>query len=70
MDGEAIEKPNEAVPLLPGKHTVLVSKRGYIPRKEIITVELGGPIEKKFVLVKLGKKPPKRPCGKFLKRCD
>lgn len=72
VDGEPIDKLDEAVPLLPGKHTVLASKKGYIPRKETITVELGGPVEKKLVLVKLGAgpAPKKKDCGKFLKRCD
>jgi hypothetical protein len=70
VDGDEVKKHDEAVELLPGKHTVVASKAGYVSRNETITVELGTPLEKKLVLVAAPKAPTKKPCGKFLKRCD
>ncbi|MBW2523821.1 MAG: hypothetical protein JRI23_06585, partial [Deltaproteobacteria bacterium] len=70
VDGEEVEKPSEPQQLLPGKHTVEATKQGYVPRKESVEVELGDPIEKKIVLVRITAAPRKKNCGKFLKRCD
>jgi len=70
VDGEKVDKPADPVQLLPGKHTVEATKRGYVPRKESLVVELGEPVEKKLVLVRITGAPPKKNCGKFLKRCD
>jgi serine/threonine protein kinase len=69
LDGERQKDPSQPVQLLPGKHTVQVAKAGYVPRKDTFEVELGKPIEKKYPLVRVTT-TPKRPCGKFLKRCD
>lgn len=70
VDGEELDELTEPVELLPGRHTVKASKRGYVPKKETIDIELGEPVEKKLVLVRIAAAPRKKDCGKFLKRCD
>jgi hypothetical protein len=72
VDGEEIPDPAKPIGLLPGKHTVEAFKGGYATRKESFDVELGGPVERKFVMVPTtaAAPQPKKKCGKFLKRCD
>jgi hypothetical protein len=72
VDGEELPDPVKPIGLLPGKHTVEAFKGGYATRKESFDVELGGPVEKKFVMVptNAAAPQPKKKCGKFLKRCD
>ena len=71
VDGDKVDGASEGLNLLPGKHTLELTKAGYLPRKEIIDVEIGAPVEKEYPLQKPGPRPkPKpKPCGQFLKPC-
>jgi hypothetical protein len=57
----------------PGKHTIVVSKAGYVTIKEKVTVNPGEKLDKTYKLTPRATGPavqgPSKPCGKFLKRC-
>lgn len=69
LTAEQLEKmADEPLQLLPGKHTVEVGKNGYISRRETVTIALGDPVEKKYILARPGRSVT-RPCGDFLNPC-
>ncbi len=59
LDGKAVEKPEEKLELEPGKHRIVLIKRGYLIHKEDIVVEAGKPIDKTIKLVKIGPVKPR-----------
>lgn len=72
VDGKALADPLAATPIKPGSHGVGVSRAHYGGQWKSVSVAAG---EAKVVAFKLTPKTkapaaPKKPCGKFLKRCD
>jgi hypothetical protein len=78
IDGKAATDPTAELHLAPGTHKITVTKDGYLAQTETITVVAGTPFEKEYKLAPkpaapvAGPRPAvaKKPCGKFLKRCD
>jgi hypothetical protein len=72
IDADEVD-PAQKIELLPGKHTVQAIKAGFIPVKDLVTVELDKPFKREYRLQKIGSgkapsPPPKKgKCGLFLK---
>lgn len=77
IDGEKLGDPSKPVTLPPGAHKVSVAKAGFASQADTITLEAGKRFDKQYKLVVKPstptvpvKVPPRKNCGKFLKRCD
>jgi eukaryotic-like serine/threonine-protein kinase len=70
IDDTAIDMTKPFV-VPPGKHTIVVSKAGYVTIKEKVTLKAGEKLDKNYKLTPKGTAGPgpSKPCGKFLKRC-
>lgn len=69
IDNEKVDQ-DKPLDLVPGKHTVVGSKTGYLPLKTDLMIPAGGPFEKEYPLVPItGPKPIPKPCKQFL-GCD
>jgi hypothetical protein len=68
VDDQKIEDATKPISLTPGSHQVTVSKTGYAPQSESITIEPGKPFTKEFKLIAnkpttTAGTPPKNPTG-------
>ncbi len=66
IDGKNIDL-KEPLRLPPGTYIVAVGKTGYLAQSDKLYVKAGKKSAMPFALVRVG---AKKPCGKFLKRCD
>jgi hypothetical protein len=80
IDGKDVDDPT-SLELAPGRHAVHAEKDGYLPVDTTITLATGTPFEKELKLTAKPAAPTtphtghaapvvKKPCGKFLKRCN
>ena len=69
IDNEKVDQ-DKPIDLVPGKHTLLGTKKGYLTLKKDLMIPAEGPFEEEFVLRRItGRKPQKKPCKQFL-GCD
>ncbi|WP_437642466.1 serine/threonine protein kinase [Sorangium sp. So ce854] len=77
VDGKATQVPELELELTPGVHQLGVKRAGYFPRSLKVVAKTGTPLVQEFQLTEIPPAPAKpagqaakKPCGKFLKRCD
>ncbi|WP_437879018.1 serine/threonine protein kinase [Sorangium sp. So ce513] len=77
VDGKATQAPELELELTPGVHQLGVKRAGYFPRSLKVVAKTGTPLVQEFQLTEIPPAPAKpagqaakKPCGKFLKRCD
>ncbi|WP_437738680.1 serine/threonine protein kinase [Sorangium sp. So ce1335] len=77
VDGKATQAPEVELELTPGVHQISVKRAGYFPRSLKVAAKTGTPLVQEFQLTEIPPAPAKpagqatkKPCGKFLKRCD
>lgn len=69
IDNEKADQ-DESIDLVPGKHTVVGTKKGYLTLETELMIPAGEPFEKEYPLVRItGPKPTPKPCKQFL-GCD
>ncbi|WP_433937687.1 serine/threonine protein kinase [Sorangium cellulosum] len=77
VDGKATQAPEVDLELTPGVHQIAVKRAGYFPRSLKVVAKAGTPLAQEFQLTEIPPAPAKpagqatkKPCGKFLKRCN
>jgi hypothetical protein len=70
VDGKKIKRDEDgSFDLAPGKHKIVLRRRGYVSAKLVVDLEAGEPYDKRVPLVRIRRSKPPPSCGQFLNRC-